>query len=79
MTRKEFIERLALSERRFSRGSDVIVRQRRLINKLKLNGHHPELLKEAERLLVLFEEMQRLHFSAWRRLADDYNSQIINT
>jgi len=78
MGRKEFLELLALSETRVSRGANVVAQQGRLVDKLKLNGHNPELLKEAEWLLALFKEMQRLNFSTWRRLANEYNAQRKN-
>jgi hypothetical protein len=57
---------------------ELVAKQRRLIAKLNIddrNTRNRETVMRAEILLALFEQQRNLHFSRWRRLADQLQIQ----
>jgi hypothetical protein len=65
MGRAIIAEHLAQAEEHVVSGDRAIIRQRELILDLEREGHEPG---EARRLLVTFEEVQKLHVADRERL-----------
>lgn len=71
MDRERLFEHLKLAERHVAEGERVLEHQRAIVEHLRRDGHSGQLIREAERLLRTFREVQSMHVADAARLRQE--------